>query len=433
MISSKTAVILAGWLGLLSPIQSSIAQTLPFDEAQTLASDDLNQLDHALNDLVQTGQTANLTYGVWQRGDLVRDGYFGPVSPRNPNIVSDDTIFSIQSMTKAVTAIGILILVERGAFELDDSMTDILPEFEDVEVIADQDTDGNLFTYKPPRPPTIRQLLSHTARLGNARPSISPVETKLWQSGILSARTVDEVIGIASSVPYIAAPGAEWNYSIASDLQGAIIERVSGESLGSFLKREVFEPLEMYDTGFFVHRKDIARLSGVLQRTPKGDVFQNYEDPENAVQSRTYHEGGHGLFSTQADYYRFLEFLLNNGQTGSGRLLKPETLAAFGKNAIRYRGRPSSIGSVGRRQGLGFGFGVGTIEDPAISGMAAPKGSYYWYGALGTWFWVDPVNEIIFIAMAQTDKPMETDYIRDSMRWVYGDPLLEDTQFATAK
>ena len=432
MISLKSAVFLAGCLGLFSPIQSAVAQTPPFDEAHKLEFDDLKLLDNALNALVQTGQTTNLTYGVWQRGKLVRDGYFGPVSPRNSSQVANDTIFSIQSMTKAVTAVGILILVERGAFELDDPMTDILPEFEDVEVVADQDASGNLFTYQPPRPPTIRQLLSHTAGLGNARPSLSSVETKLWRSEILSARTIDEVIGIASSVPYIAAPGAEWNYSISSDLQGAMIERVSGERLGSFLQRELFEPLGMHDTGFFVHQKNIDRLSGVLHHAPSGNAFQNHDDTHNSIQSRAYHEGGHGLFSTQADYYRFLEFLLNDGDAASRRLLKPDTLAEFRQNAIRYRGRPGSMSSIGRRQGLGFGFGVGTIENSAVSDMAAPEGSYYWYGALGTWFWVDPVNEIIFIAMAQTDAPMESDYIRDSMRLVYGDPSSEDTHSVTA-
>ena len=431
MISFKPAVILTACLVLFQAPSFSDAETKSTESVE-LSYEDLSGLDTALHGLVETRQTANLTYGLWQRGILIREGYFGPVSPINSTTVSEDTIFSIQSMTKAVTAIGMLILAERGAFDLDDPITDILPEFEDVEVVADIGADGTLYTFLPPNPPTIRELLSHTAGIGNARNSRSPIETRLHHSGVLAARHIDDVIGIAASVPYIAAPGAEWNYSISSDLQGAIIERVSGERLGSFLERELFEPLGMTDTRFFVLRKDVERVSGIMDRAGSTPTFRPNENTHNSAQSQVYHEGGHGLFSTPRDYLQFLTFLLRQGEHNGDSILRSDTIAQLSQNAIRYRGRASAMDSVGRRRGLGFGFGVGTIKDRDVSAMAAPVGSYYWYGALGTWFWVDPVNEIIFIAMAQTNAPMETDYIRDSMRLVYGDPAASGSQFANA-
>ncbi|MEO0450914.1 MAG: serine hydrolase domain-containing protein [Pseudomonadota bacterium] len=429
MIFPKTAVtIVVAMLLFLSapPGLAEPSQRPTLD----LEYDALNGLDQALHDLVDTQQTGNLTYGIWQQGALIREGYFGPVNPSNDSTVTDDTIFSIQSMTKAITAVGILILTERGAIDLEDPITDILPEFEDVEVIADIGADGEMFTFRPPRPPTIRQLLSHTAGVGNARPSNNPAETAMFRANMLAARTIDEFIGIATSVPYIAAPGAEWNYSVSSDLQGAIIERVSGQRLGTFLQEVLFDPLGMRDTRFFVYRKDTDRLSGVLQKNEMGRAFSISEGAHNSIQSQTYHEGGHGLYSTQADYFRFLTFLLNQGRLEGRQILKPETLESLSINAIQYRGRPGAMASVGRRQGLGFGFGVGTIEDSVVSDMAAPEGAFYWYGALGSWFWVDPHNQIIFIAMTQTSSGMESDYIRESMRLVYGEPTPATTLYA---
>lgn len=429
MILPKNAVMAVAFLTLLLPVQMVRAEPAHPTSIE-LQYDALDALDQTLGELVATQQTGNLTYGLWQRGERVREGYFGPISPNNDRIVSSDTIFNIQSMTKVITAVGVLILIERGALDLDDPITDTLPEFEDLEVIADIDPDGTMYTFRPPRPPTIRQLLSHTAGIGNARPSNNPAETTLHRAEVVSARTIDEVIGIATSVPYIAAPGAEWNYSISSDLQGAIIERVSGKRLGSFLHDELFEPLGMHDTGFFVYQADAERLSGILRQNGASKVFSKSADAHNSVQSQTYHEGGHGLYSTQEDYFKFLSFLLDQGRFEGRQILRPNTLKPLSANAVQYRGRPVGMKSTGRSRGLGFGFGVGTIEDSLVADMAAPEGSYYWYGAYGTWFWVDPLNEIIFIAMVQTDSPMGADSLRVSMRLVYGDPEPVRAQFA---
>ncbi|MFN3214710.1 MAG: serine hydrolase domain-containing protein [Henriciella sp.] len=383
-------------------------------------------LDAEMKTLVDTRKVANVSYGLWQNGDLKAEGYYGSVSSENCETVSDTTIYRIYSMTKPITAIGMLILMERGAFELDDPITKILPEFAETEVLADYDEDGNLYTYRPPAPPTMRQLLSHTAGFAYGNQANSVIDRRLIEMEIMRSRTSSDLISKVASLPYARAPGAEWQYSIASDLQGAIIERVAGESLDAFLTREIFDPLGMRDTGFYVAHDQLDRISGVTEYAPGNLTYIDYEAADFASQAQYFFEGGKGLYSTQADYSRFLTFLIKDGQVGGRQLLQPETLKKFRTNKIQYRGKASTVSRSGQSAGLGFGFGVGTIENSAVSKLAAPKSSYYWRGALGTWFWVDPENDLFFIGMVQSRSGFEDDLLQESMRIIYGPPAVSD-------
>ena len=378
---------------------------------------ELESLDSKLRSVVETKQGANLSYGVWQNGKLIREGYFGPVSEQNTRTVSGDTIQQVYSFSKVVTAVGLLTLYEKGAFRLDDPITKVLPEFAETEVLADVDEEGNLYTYLPPRPPTMRQLLSHTAGFGSARDGYKTIDRLFHEMDIDRAKDAETLVSMAASLPYASAPGAEWNYSIASELQGAVIERLSGQSLHDYLKQAVFDPLDMEDTGFFVEAENQSRLSGVTTRTERGGwKYEPPEDSSEAAQSETYFEGGWGLYSTQRDFARFLSALLDD----RGSILRADTLAELRANAVRFRGEPAGVFPSGHRAGLGFGFGLGTIEDPEIAEMAAPSGTLYWKSALGGWFWVDPKNDIIFIGMLQSLSPTDTDLMRISMNQIYG-------------
>ncbi len=393
---------------------------LPIHAQIVLDNETLVSLDTEMQSLVDTHQVANASYGLWQDGELIAEGYFGPVSTRNPTPVSDTTIHRIYSMTKPVTAIGMLILMERGAFSLDDPITKILPEFEGAEVLADYDADGKMYTYRPPAPPTMRQLLSHTAGFAYGNHTNSFLDRRLLEMKIMDAKTSSELIASLSTLPYARAPGSEWKYSIASDLQGAIIERITGETLDAFLSRELFVPLGMNDTGFFVDDDQLNRVSDVTHHRSRGLAYETLKPATFDAQSQAFYSGGAGLFSTQADFARFLKFLNDDGRIQERQLLAPETLAVFRTNAVRYRGRPGVVSGSGTSAGLGYGFGVGTIEHPFIAKMAAPKGSYYWRGALGTWFWVDPENDIFFVAMLQSSSALEDDMLRKTMQIIYG-------------
>ncbi len=385
-----------------------------------IGEDAVLELHRTLEAYVTTDQVANMGFSVWQDGVRVTEGYYGPVSPTHPETVSDTSLYRIRSMTKPVTAIGLLILMERGHFKLSDPITDFLPEFKPTETLGDYDADGTLFTYRAPYPPTMAQLLSHTAGLGYWRDSGGPVDQMLFDSGISTSVTIEDLVEQAARVPYKKMPGAEWQYSMASDLQGAIIERISGQRLGDFLQAELFTPLGMIDTSFYVPAHASERLSGITVPGRSGLTYVPGEDWRKVAEDKVYHEGGHGLYSTQSDYFRFLEFLQNDGRSAVGPLLTPETLALFRTNAIRFRQQPARQSGRGGGAGLGFGFGVATVEDPIAAGMRAPQDTYFWYGALGTWFWIDPVNEIIFIGMIQSQAPIEPNLIKASMLAVYG-------------
>lgn len=323
-------------------------------------------------------------------------------------------------MTKPVTAVGMLILHERGYFELDDPITTVLPEFESIEVVADYDEDGRLYTYLPPHASTFRDLLSHTAGFAYQSKTRSPVDDKYIELDVANAPSGDALVSRIASVPLMRTPGPEWHYSFASDLQGVIIERLTGESLHAFLKREIFDRLNMQDTGFFVPAGDEHRISSIATPSPHGLVHEPAEDLSRATQEETYFEGGHGLVSTLADYHRFLEMLRREGRVGASQIIRPESVVTMTHNTLRYRGQPTSQRGYGRQAGLGYGFGVSIVEQPGIAGLSAPKGTYYWYGALGSWFWVDPKNEIIFIGMIQTRSPVGPDMLAASMEAVYG-------------
>ena len=406
--------------GSLAPTASSQVLTLDAEPVIAISPDKKAALDAFAARTVRSGQVGNMTYGLWQRGALVQSGAYGPVQKGGDTSVSPDTIYQIYSMTKPVTALGMLILHERGYFDLDDPITAVLPEFEGIEVVADYDEDGRIFTYRPPGPPTFRQLLSHTAGFAYQSENRSLIDQKYIALGVATAPDGDALVSRMARVPLMRTPGAEWHYSFASDLQGVIIERLTGESLHEFLKREIFDRLNMQDTGFFVVKEDQHRVSSIATFSQGRLVHEPAGDLSRAAQRETYFEGGHGLVSTLADYHRFLDMLRRKGRVGGVQIVSPDSVDLMTHNAIRYQGEPAPQRGYGRGSGLGYGFGVSIVERPSIAGLSAPEGTYYWYGALGSWFWVDPKNEIVFVGMIQTRAPIGPDMLAASMEAVYG-------------
>lgn len=382
----------------------------------------VEDLHRRMNSYLDQQLITNLSFGVWQDGQLITEGNYGPTSERITAPVSDNTIYRIRSMTKPVTAIGLLILMERGHFKLSDPITDYLPEFEKTEVLADIDANGEMYTYPWLYPPTMEQLLSHTAGFAYARSNHDIIEQKLNEAGIVNAPNTDELVRILALVPYVAMPGAEWNYSISSDLQGAIIERITGQTLANFLDAEVFDPLQMSNTGFHVSSRDNSRISGISRYVQGHAEYTASEASDLSAQSQVYFEGGHGLYSTRADYLKFLNMLREDGRVGDLEIISLETLEQFQRNAIRFRGGEGRQRSHGASAGLGFGLGIGTIEDPLIAQLPAPTGTNFWTGALGTWFWIDPVNDIVFIGMTQSENTSAFSMMQTAMTAIYGEP-----------
>lgn len=416
-LSALAAIAVIGHLP-----QGSSAQTFSPDPGPAIEvnQSQLSALDRFARGQVRDGQVGNISYGLWQRGALLQSGSYGPVQPQGTSQASDETIYQIYSMTKPVTAVGMLILYERGYFDIDDPITTVLPEFSDIEVGADYEEDGQLFTYLPPNAPTFRQLLSHTAGFAYQSKDRSEVDRRYIALDVANAPTGDALVSRVASVPLMRTPGSEWHYSLASDLQGVVIERLTGETLQTFLKREVFDRLAMHDTGFFVPDEHQSRVSSIATLEHGKLTHERPEDLSQSIQEEKYFEGGHGLVSTVADYHRFLEMLRRGGRTGPIQILRPESVELMTANAIQYKGTAAPQRGYGSQSGLGYGFGVSVVENPEVAGLSAPKGTHYWYGALGTWFWVDPLNEIVFVGMIQTRAPVGPDMLAATMERVYG-------------
>jgi CubicO group peptidase (beta-lactamase class C family) len=380
----------------------------------------LDRLDADLQGPVQNGEYRNVAYTLLKDGQRVHSGFLGPHNEENSQTVNDRTIYRIYSMTKPVTAVGLMKLHEDGAFQLDDPLTDYLPELAKLEVLQRIDANGAPVTAPPARVPTIRDLLSHTTGLGYGAGRPDYVNARLDAEGVLNKASSGEMIRALAKVPLAYEPGTGWQYSIASDVQGALIERLSGQPLSAFLEAEIFGPLDMQDTGFWVEEADRARLAPLTAWAP--DTGRTTVDSPIAAMARAglpYEAGGHGLVSTLADYERFLLMLMNEGELNGVRILKPETVRLITANALPPPPEDMSVKPVGPGYGLGFGFGVATIEDYMLAGLNAPNGTFYWEGAAGTWFWVDPENKIIFIGMVQNLSPHVNNMRKPSMQWVY--------------
>jgi len=397
-----------------------LAVAEPVGPASAISPDRLDDLEAYLKSHVADARVGNLSYGIWQGGALLAAGFHGPTQGSDSRPVDEDTLYQIYSMTKPVTAVGMMILHERDYFDLDAPIATVLPEFEGIEVVADYDEQGNWYTYRPPRPPTFRHLLSHTAGVAYLSADHGPIGRAYIELDVEEARSGDDLVSRIASVPLMRQPGAEWHYSFASDLQGVVIERLTGESLHAFLKREIFDRLNMEDTGFFIPGHQSSRVSMTSQRSDDGLTLEATEDLSETAQRRTYFEGGHGLISTLKDYSRFLECLRRGGRVGGVQILAQDSVDLLTTNAIRYRGAPAPQLIRGKQAGLGYGFGVSVILDSALAEMAAPKGTYYLYGALGSWFWVDPENDIVVIGMTQTRDRIALEMIETSMAKLYG-------------
>jgi CubicO group peptidase (beta-lactamase class C family) len=325
--------------------------------------------------------------------------------------VETDTIFRIYSMTKPITSVAAMMLLEEGAFELTTPVGDLIPSFREMRVYVGG-SDLRPVTVLAIEPVRIWHLLTHTAGLTYGFHRVHPVDTLLRQAGyewhfpqdIDLAAAVDTFAGL----PLLFQPGAEWNYSVATDVLGRVVEVASGLPLDRFFEQRIFAPLGMTDTAFGLAGSEspdagrLARLYATLapgRLVPYdvlGDVFK--------VRARLF-SGGGGLVSTAADYHRFVEMLRGGGRLDGVRILGPRTVAAMTRNHLPGN---ADLDTFGRAlfaetpyRGVGFGLGFGVVLDPARAGMMTSSGDYSWGGAASTSFWVDPVEEISVVFLTQ--------------------------------
>ena len=383
-------------------------------------------LEARMGQYVADGQLYSIHTRLVQDGEIVSDFKTGIVGLEAQKPVADDTIYRIYSMTKPITGVAMMMLWEDGKFSLDDPVTRHIPEFEGLQVLDGVNEDGTPKLVAANRAPTMRELMSHTAGFAYGLFGTDPANAAFRDRAILSSPDLQSFIGQVADVPLLFQPGEAWAYSAAVDIQGYIVEKLSGQSFGAFLDERIFTPLGMTDTGFYAPAEDYDRLSELYGYHP--ETGQLVPVPYPAVQFRketiAMESGGGGLVSTMDDYAAFAQMMLNDGELDGTRLLEPETVALMRTNVLPEGMQLSSLGqNRGEvREGIGFGLDLGLLTDPEAAGAPHSQGSYFWGGAAGTWFWVDPANDFYFIGMIQIfdqgGEPVET---RDtSAGYVYG-------------
>ncbi len=369
----------------------------------TFAEPVLPAVDAVMRPFVERGDISGAVMLAIKDGKRVHAGLMGWRDIASKTPMTADTIFRAFSMTKPVTGVAMMILRDEGHWRPEDPVTKFIPEFAQLRVFAGRDKDGQLFTEPMKRSPTMGELMTHTAGFGYG---ITPgdVEDLYRAAGLQEATSGDDYIARVAKIPLSYQPGTRWQYSISMDLQGAIIERISGQKLDAFLQARIFAPLNMKDSGFSVPEKKRARFASfyqwkdaALQPVQQGMFASSYASPPAFV------SGGGGMVTTADDYARFAQMLLNLGAHGDVRIMSAAAADEMMSNHLSdeltaggYR-----IGQHFLRPGFQHGYNGVVITDPKAAGVWLGKGSYLWDGVGGTWFWVDPQNKVVFVGMVQ--------------------------------
>lgn len=389
-------------------------------EAVGLSSERLRNIDRWMHDYVDQKKLPGLVVMIARHG---RIAYFESHGRRDLEAglpMNDDTIFRIYSMTKPITSVAVMMLYEQGAFQLDDPIGKFIPAFNDTEVFARGDLE-EYSTRKPSRPVTIRDLLTHTAGLTYSFMEEHTVDA-LYRKNKIDFQSRDMSLGDMvtklAKLPLKNDPGSAWNYSNATDVLGYLVEVLTGFTLDAFIQERIARPLGMNDTGFHVPENKLDRLatSYTLNENRELVVHDPARDGRFA-QPAVIHSGGGGLVSTAADYMRFCQMLLQNGQLDGVRLLGRKTVAYMRQNHLigdlAANGQP--VFSETSYEGIGFGLGFSVMLDPTRANIIGSPGEYSWGGMASTAFWIDPAEDMVVVLMTQLI-PSSTYQIRRELR-----------------
>jgi CubicO group peptidase (beta-lactamase class C family) len=310
-------------------------------------------------------------------------------------------------MTKVVTGVAMMILYEQGKWNPQDPISKYIPEFAHLKVYKGVESNGNMLVEDPAHPPTMHELMTHTAGFTYGLFGNGPVDKAYQSQGVMASKNLQEMIDKLAKIPLLYQPGAKWVYSVSMDIQGYIIEKLSGQSLPDFMRDHIFVPLKMKDSGFYVPKEKWDRFATLYGEDASGALAPVMAGSNVGLgdykSQPTMPSGGGGMVSTAQDYMRFAQMLLNGGELDGVRILAPATVQLMSSNhlAPSLMSGEFSIGPETIRPGMGWGYDCAVFTDPATADEIVGKGTFFWLGAADTWFWIDPANDIVFVGMTQ--------------------------------
>ena len=386
-----------------------------------LSTKRLSRIDGWMDRLVADGKLAGLSVAVMRHGQVAYSRATGLADMARGTPFAADTIVRIYSMTKPLTSTAIMMLYEEGRFQLDDPISRFLPGFANQRV-ATGGSRGKIDSVPAVRDITFRDLLTHTSGLTYGFMESTAVDAMYRDTGVdfqTSETSLAEVVDLLAACPLIAQPGTQWNYSVATDVLGRLVEVISGQPFDQFLAERVIGPLGMVDTGFDVPAGKLGRFAANYARHPKTGALMLIDDPQKSRYGspRTVCSGGGGLVATAGDYLRFCRFMLNKGELDGVRLLGRKTVELMTSNHLD--GDMAAMGmprfSESNYAGIGFGLGFSVTLDPARAQILGSAGEYAWGGAASTAFWCDPAEDMAVVLLTLL-MPSSTYPIRRELR-----------------
>jgi CubicO group peptidase (beta-lactamase class C family) len=384
----------------------SLDLTVVKPETVGFSSERLENLHALMQQAVDQKQIAGIVTILARHGKIVDYRTYGQRDMASGAQMTKDVIFRDFSMTKPVTGVAMMILYEQGKWLPSDPIAKFIPEFAHLKVYKGMGADGKMILVDPDHAPTMRELMTHTAGFTYGFFGDTPVDKMYREENLLASKNLQEFIEKLSKIPLLYQPGKGWTYSMSMDIEGYIVEKLSGQTLPDFMRGRIYEPLGMRDAGFFVPSEKRDRFTTLYRTGPNGELIA---DASASRRSGDYDvqpsmpSGGGGMVSTAEDYYRFAQMLANGGELEGKRILAPATVKLMTSNHVptELLTGQFGIGYQVMRPGFGYGYNGAVVFDPPEANLPDGKGEFFWDGAAGTWFWVDPTNDVVFIGMIQ--------------------------------
>jgi CubicO group peptidase (beta-lactamase class C family) len=374
-----------------------------------LSSSRLARIGDHMKRYIDAGKIAGTLTLVARRGQVAYLEPQGHLEIERRRPVTADAVWRIYSMTKPITSVGLMMLYEEGRFQLDDPVHRFIPSWQNLGVFVG----GNHPTFKTAaveRPMTIRDLLSHTSGLTYGFMERTNVDAAYRKLGVAdqtrSGYTLQDMVETLAELPLEFSPGTRWNYSVATDVIGHLIEVISGQRLDAYLRERILEPLGMRDTGFVLEDQQVARFAANYERQGDGSLKMIDNPEQSSYRKRSFLSGGGGLLSTAPDYFRFTSMLQNMGELDGVRLLGRKTVELMTMNHLPGGQDLTDLAQAGMftetaYAGVGFGLGFSVQQSPARAQILGSPGEFAWGGAASTAFWIDPAEDLIVIFMTQ--------------------------------